>query len=93
MAYFDHVVDVLDLADDIDLRTTVTSARFDESNHRWTVTADGRRYDCQYLLLCTGFGSKAYIPDLPGLDSFTGVCHHTAHWPAGLYLPATDESA
>ena len=88
VAYFDHVVDVLDLADDIDLRTTVTSARFDESNHRWTVTADGRRYDCQYLLLCTGFGSKAYIPDLPGLDSFTGVCHHTAHWPAGL-VPAS----
>jgi cyclohexanone monooxygenase len=82
LAYFDHVVDVLDLADDIDLRTTVTSARFDQSNHRWTVTADARRYDCRYLLLCTGFGSKAYTPDLPGLDTFTGVCHHTAHWPA-----------
>lgn len=83
VAYFDHVVDVLGLASDIDLRTRVTSARFDEANHRWMVTTESAAsYDCRYLMLCTGFGSKPYVPDLPGLSEFAGSSHHTARWPA-----------
>jgi cyclohexanone monooxygenase len=31
--------------------------------------------------MCTGFGSKPYVPALPGLDRFVGECHHTAMWP------------
>ena len=84
VAYFDHVTDVLDLGRDIDLDTRARAATFDPSRSRWTVTTDAdRSYDCRYLLLCTGFGSKPYIPDLPGLDEFAGECHHTALWPAG----------
>ncbi|MFP5488780.1 MAG: flavin-containing monooxygenase [Acidimicrobiia bacterium] len=83
VAYFDHVVDVLDLARDIDLGTRVTAARFDESNHRWMVATDtAASYDSRYLMLCTGFGSKPYVPDIPGLSDFAGTCHHTATWPA-----------
>ena len=40
-----------------------------------------RTYRCRHLLLCTGFGSAPYVPPLPGLDSFAGLCHHTARWP------------
>ena len=37
--------------------------------------------------MCTGFGSAPYVPDLAGLDNFTGICHHTAQWPLdGLAL-------
>jgi cyclohexanone monooxygenase len=81
VAYFDHVVDVLDLARDIDLETRVTAARFDETAHRWSVTTDAGRFDTHYLMLCTGFGSKPYLPDIPGLGEFAGSCHHTALWP------------
>ncbi|MCU1500651.1 MAG: cyclopentanone 1,2-monooxygenase [Ilumatobacteraceae bacterium] len=82
-AYFDHVVEVLDLAGDIDLNTRARAATFDSSCHRWAVTTDvDASYSCQYLLLCTGFGSKPFIPDLPGLERFGGACHHTAQWPA-----------
>ncbi|MEO5901871.1 MAG: NAD(P)/FAD-dependent oxidoreductase [Ilumatobacteraceae bacterium] len=83
VAYFDHVSEVLDLAGDIDVNTRAVAATFDSGRHRWTVTTDvDGSYDCQYLLLCTGFGSKPFIPDLPGLDQFGGACHHTALWPA-----------
>jgi cyclohexanone monooxygenase len=83
VAYFDHVSDVLDLRRDIDLNTRVCTARFDSTRHRWTVTtANDRSYDCHFLLLCTGFGSKPFVPELPGLDRFGGECHHTALWPA-----------
>lgn len=82
VAYFDHVSDVLDLRRDIDLNTRVGAATFDVTLHCWTATTDtDRSYDCRYLLLCTGFGSKPFVPDLPGLNLFVGDCHHTAQWP------------
>jgi cation diffusion facilitator CzcD-associated flavoprotein CzcO/tetratricopeptide (TPR) repeat protein len=38
-------------------------------------------------VVCVGLGSKPYTPDLPGLRTFTGECHHTALWPQqGLNL-------
>jgi cation diffusion facilitator CzcD-associated flavoprotein CzcO len=83
VAYFDHVVDALDLGPDIDFETRITAATFDPAARRWTVTTDGERaYRSRYLLLCTGFGSQPYVPDLPGLDRFAGDCHHTARWPS-----------
>lgn len=82
VAYFHHAVDVLDLRADIDLNTRACAATFDTSRHRWTVSTDvDQTYRCRYLLLCTGFGSKPFVPDLPGLDQFCGDCHHTARWP------------
>jgi len=87
VAYFDHVVEVLDLRRDIDLDTRVASARFDDERHRWTIVTasssagDGLAYDCRHVVMCTGFGSRPYVPDLPGLGDFGRVCHHTALWP------------
>ncbi|MEO1064722.1 MAG: NAD(P)/FAD-dependent oxidoreductase [Actinomycetota bacterium] len=82
VAYFEHIDDVLDLGRDVDLGTRITSAHVSTDDDRWTLGTDvGRRYGCRYLLLCLGFGSARYVPDLPGLGSFTGPCHHTARWP------------
>ncbi|MGH1488133.1 MAG: flavin-containing monooxygenase [Acidimicrobiales bacterium] len=88
VAYFDHVDSVWNLSSDIDLNTRISSAHFDDDAHRWRLgTDDGRGYDCQWLLMCTGFGSAPYVPDLPGLEAFAGVKHHTAQWPLdGLSL-------
>ncbi len=89
--YFRHVTDVLDLDRDSSYRTRVTAARFDEDARRWSVTVEGEgghehRVDTRFLLLCTGFASKPHVPDLPGLDRFTGPCHHTGRWPGDLDL-------
>jgi cation diffusion facilitator CzcD-associated flavoprotein CzcO len=35
----------------------------------------------RYFVLCTGLGSKPYVPDLPGLGDFAGERHLTALWP------------
>jgi cyclohexanone monooxygenase len=84
--YFRHVEEKLDLARDIRFDTRVTSARFDVDRDRWRVgTQRGDTLDARFLLLCTGFASKAYVPELKGLDRFRGACHHTGLWPqAGL---------
>lgn len=82
LAYFDHVDSVLDLSRDVDLDTRVTAARFDAESARWRLsTSDGADYDGRFLLMCTGFGSKPFTPDLAGLADFAGICHHTAMWP------------
>ena len=80
--YFEHVDRVLDLSRDIDFETRIAAARFDDEQRRWYLTTDdGRRYDTRWFVVCAGFGSKPYVPDLPGLDRFAGDCHHTARWP------------
>lgn len=79
--YFEHVDKALDLSRDIDLETRIDSCRFG-ADGSWSLTADtGRRYECSVLLMCTGFGSRPYTPELPGLAGFAGICHHTAMWP------------
>lgn len=84
--YFRFAVDTLDLRPHITLNTRIDGAEFDEAKNQWRVRTDGGdEIQCQHLILCTGFASKPFIPELPGLDNFEGPCHHTAQWPqAGL---------
>ncbi len=85
--YFAHVVEALDLGDDISYDTRVRGAVFDDDARRWTVTTDVGDVQCRFLVPCLGFASKAFTPDLEGLDTFAGARHHTAHWPsAGVDL-------
>lgn len=88
VAYFEHVDNVWNLSTDIDLNTRITSAHFDEEADRWHLASeDGQPYACRWLIMCTGFGSAPFVPDLPGLSDFAGACHHTARWPEnGLSL-------
>ncbi len=85
--YFNHVDEQLGLSKDISYNTAVESARFDEATCRWHVTATDkstgirREVRARHLVLCTGFGSKPHVPEIPGLDTFEGEAHHTARWP------------
>lgn len=80
--YFQYMDRKLDLSKDIRFDTRITGADFDTERNQWVVrTADGSTTRCTYLVPCLGFASKPYIPALPGLDSYRGICHHTALWP------------
>lgn len=80
--YFHYVDQKLDLSRDIRFNTRVEAAEFDEGHQQWTVrTQDGGALRAQFLVLCTGFAAKPYIPPLKGLEQFKGVKHHTAWWP------------
>ena len=85
-AYFEFVDKKRDLSRDIRVGTWVRAAEFDEEQRHWLVQAEGNDAGtitarARFLLVCTGFGSKPYLPPLEGLDSFRGVWHHTALWP------------
>lgn len=82
--YFHHVDRKLDLSRDIRFDTRVTAATFDEDSRRWRVeTQVGHSVSTRFLVLCAGGVVKTYKPELEGLDSFTGLCCHTAEWPQG----------
>lgn len=83
-AYFRYVDRKLDLSKDVRYNTRVLSANFDEGACRWIVkSSDGGTVAARFVILCTGFAAKPFIPDFKGLDSFAGVCHHTGLWPQG----------
>lgn len=87
--YFAYVDQKLDLSKDIEYSTRVTGAEFDEERRQWvvraenTATGETSQVRARYVVLCTGFGSKPYVPDIEDLDTFVGECHHTARWPQG----------
>ncbi|OHB31167.1 MAG: cyclopentanone 1,2-monooxygenase [Phenylobacterium sp. RIFCSPHIGHO2_01_FULL_69_31] len=88
--YFRYVDQKLDLSRDIRFNTRVEAAEFNEGRQQWTVrTQDGGAVRAQFLVLCTGFAAKPYVPELKGLEQFKGAKHHTAWWPQnGLDLTA-----
>src|SRR6266481_8409200 len=80
--YFHYVDRKLGLSRDIRFNTRVNEAEFDPARNRWTVrSSDGSVTRARYFVLCTGLGSKPYVPELPGLSDFAGEHHHTALWP------------
>jgi cation diffusion facilitator CzcD-associated flavoprotein CzcO len=82
--YFRHVDKKLGLSRDVRYETRVSTAVFDEKTTCWHLIAeDGFKVSARYFLPCLGFAAQAYIPDIPGLNTFKGPCHHTARWPAG----------
>ncbi|RDB23382.1 Baeyer-Villiger monooxygenase [Hypsizygus marmoreus] len=82
LAYLHYVVNTLDLRQDMRFNTPVVSAQFDVSRDRWVVTTStGLTVHARFLILSTGYASQPRIPPIKGLDTFRGICHHTARFP------------
>jgi 4-hydroxyacetophenone monooxygenase len=88
-AYFTGVADQFGLGRNIRFNTRVESATYNESTMDWTVRvtdASGRSEDVHANIVISAVGllNVPKMPDIKGLDTFTGPCFHTAHWPKGL---------
>jgi acetone monooxygenase len=80
--YLNHVADRFDLRKDIQFKTRVTAAAYDEASQRWTITTDdGQSVSAQYFIMGTGGLSVPMLPALPGIENFKGRIVHTAQWP------------
>src|SRR3954452_20277576 len=54
-SWLNWVADKLDLRRDIQFKTRIKSARFDEASGRWILTTDsGQKIDTQFLVTCCG---------------------------------------
>lgn len=80
--YFEYVDEKLNLTKDIEFSTFADRAQWDEESREWTVrSSDGKEQKARYVIVATGFGAKPLYPAIPGAETFTGQCHHTARWP------------
>jgi len=84
--YLEHVADEFDIRRHIRFGVEVIEARFDEASATWQAevqTADGARETLSANIVISGVGAfnKPRIPDVPGLELFTGPSVHTARYP------------
>ena len=80
-AYFDYVGEKLDLLKDVS-NCRLSKLRFNENTDDWELEVDtGSIMSAKFIVICTGFASKPYMPWLDGMELFEGDAHHTALWP------------
>jgi cation diffusion facilitator CzcD-associated flavoprotein CzcO len=82
LRYLNHVADKFDLRRDIQFRSRVTSAYYQDDARVWEVTLqDGSRHRARFLVTAIGPLSAPTMPRVAGVESFRGRSFHTATWP------------
>ena len=82
LCYLTFVADRLELRKDIEFKTRVESATYDETRNHWILTTDrGQDYQAKYFISASGALSQPFLPDFPGVDSFEGRSLLPSRWP------------
>ncbi|NKY33124.1 NAD(P)/FAD-dependent oxidoreductase [Nocardia speluncae] len=82
LRYINHVADRFDLRKDVQLRTRVTSAVYDDAAARWRITTDrGDAVSARFAIMATGCLSAPKMVEIPGIETFRGRSFHTGNWP------------
>jgi cation diffusion facilitator CzcD-associated flavoprotein CzcO len=80
--YLNYVAEKFDLLKDIEFRTRITSATYDEESNCWQVSTDDHVLShARFLVTAVGPISVPTMPNIEGLDDFKGPSHHTGEWP------------
>jgi acetone monooxygenase len=80
--YLNYVADKFDLKKDIQFKSRVTAAKYNEDSKRWAITTEnGASYSSQFFVMGAGGLSIPITPDIPGVDNFKGIKLHTSRWP------------
>jgi cation diffusion facilitator CzcD-associated flavoprotein CzcO len=82
LSYINYVADKFDLRKDIQFKTRVQTAVFDEKTNRWNVQlSNGESVSAQYFITAVGCLSASNVPKFKGLENFKGEWYHTGLWP------------
>jgi cation diffusion facilitator CzcD-associated flavoprotein CzcO len=82
LRYLNHVADKFDLRRDIQFRSKVASAHYQQDTRSWSVTLDdGTVHTSHLLITAVGPLSAPTMPRIEGVDTFKGESCHTARWP------------
>ncbi|WP_049793807.1 flavin-containing monooxygenase [Hoyosella subflava] len=84
--YLEKVVNDRALMPKIRLNTEVLEAAWDEDAQRWLVQTTDGQYSAKVFISAPGPLHEPLVPDIPGMESFTGQAFHSALWPAGIDL-------
>ena len=82
LRYCNHVADKFDLRRDIQFKSRVATAIYEEETRSWRITLeDGGSFRSRFLITAIGPLSTPTLPRIEGRDSFRGKSFHTARWP------------
>jgi cation diffusion facilitator CzcD-associated flavoprotein CzcO len=82
LEYLNLVADKFDLRRDIQFRSTVKAAHWDDAEGKWTVILEsGQQARARFLFTAIGILSAHTLPRIPGVESFQGPAYHPARWP------------
>jgi cation diffusion facilitator CzcD-associated flavoprotein CzcO len=82
LRYCNYVADRFDLRRDIQFKSRVSAAIYEEMTRSWTITLEnGERFSARFLITAIGPLSTPTLPRIEGRDSFARQSFHTARWP------------
>ncbi len=82
LRYLNHVADRFDLRRDIQFRSRVSAAHWNDKARVWDVTLDdGACFRSRFLITAIGPLSTPTLPKIEGVGTFKGEAYHTARWP------------
>jgi cation diffusion facilitator CzcD-associated flavoprotein CzcO len=82
LEYLNLVTDKFDLRRDMQFRSPVKAAHWDDAANQWTVTLEsGQQAHSRFLITAIGILSAYTLPAIPGRESFRGPAYHPARWP------------
>jgi cation diffusion facilitator CzcD-associated flavoprotein CzcO len=82
LEYLNLVADKFDLRRDMQFRSRVAAAHWNDARNEWTVTLEsGQTASARFLITAIGILSAYTMPSIPGVESFRGRAYHTARWP------------
>jgi len=85
LEYLNLVADKFGLRPDMQFRSRVTAAHWNDAANQWTVTLEsGETASARFLFTAIGILSAPTLPRIPGVESFRGPAHHTGCWPHTL---------
>jgi 4-hydroxyacetophenone monooxygenase len=90
-AYFDHCAQQFEVKPHIRFNTEVVTAEYDEAAALWRVRVrDGQGEEsvlqARAVISAVGQLNRPKMPDIDGLESFSGPVVHSGAWPQGLDL-------
>ncbi|QNI05974.1 NAD(P)/FAD-dependent oxidoreductase [Mycobacterium kubicae] len=81
LGYIRHTAERFGLRDLVRTGVEVTSAAYDDGSATWQVTtASGEVLEADVLVPAVGQLSRPALPNIAGLDTFTGPSFHSAQW-------------
>ncbi|MGF0320659.1 flavin-containing monooxygenase [Nocardia fluminea] len=79
--YMRSVTDRQGLRDHIRLDTAVIAAAYDDADGTWTLTTtQGQRIHADAVVWAVGQLHRPAVPQIPGIDEYTGRAFHSARW-------------
>lgn len=81
LRYLDDCVDRFGLRSKIRFGVEIVGARFDDAEALWHLrTRSGETFTADVLVTGLGQLNRPSVPEIPGLEQFTGTAFHSARW-------------